>query len=168
MANPDQDSRNSKGQYVRTLEGATRDARAVELRSQGWTYRQIAEELGYSSHKTVIAACRRAIRDITKGPAEKLIALHMERLETLYEAALEVAEREHVVVSHGKIIRDDDGTPLTDSGPKLAALREARATLESFRKLTGIDAPSRVSIDAQQLGDEILALLDRATTDADG
>lgn len=167
MANPDQDSRNSKGQYVRTAEGAERDARAVDLRAEGWTYRRIAEELGYSSHTAVMQACRRAVRDITKGPAEKLLALHVERLETLYEAALEVAEREHVVVSHGKIIRDDDGIPLRDSGPKLAAIREARATLESFRKLAGIDAPSRVSIDAQQLGDEINALLDRATTDAD-
>jgi hypothetical protein len=162
MANPNQHARSGKGQYIRTPQTAKRDAQAAELRAEGWTFEAIAAELGYGDKSTCRKAIRRALREIVQGPAEQLLALHMERLETLYEAALEVLEADHVVVSHGKIITGEDGQPLKDNGPKLAAIREARASLESFRKLTGLDAPSRVSVDAQQLGDEIISLLDRA------
>jgi len=164
MANPNQHSRDGRGHYVRTPESARRDARAAELRAEGLSYQQIGDELGIDKTNARMAV-RRALREIVQGPAENLLALHIERLETLYERATEVMERQHVVVSYGQIMKDEDGNPLIDSGPELAAIREARATLESFRKLAGLDAPSRVSVDAQQLGDEIAALLNRATTD---
>lgn len=164
MANPDQNSRDGNGRYIRTPAGAARDARVAELRAEGRTLQSIGDELGIH-HDSVRDAERRALRDIIQGPAEKLLALHMERLETLFARAVEISERRHVVVSYGQIMKDEEGVPLVDSGPELAALREARTTLESFRKLVGLDAPSRVSVDAQQLGDEISALLNRATTD---
>lgn len=148
MANPNQDARSGRGQYVRTPETAARDARAAELRAQGWTFRAIAAELGFASGSRAQDASRRALRDIVQGPAEKLLAVHMERLETLYEAAMEVLEADHVVVSHGKIITmpDEDGEekPLKDHGPKLAAIREARSTLDSFWTLTGMKKPAKV------------------------
>jgi hypothetical protein len=144
MANPNQHARNPKGQYVRTPETAQRDAQAAELRAQGWSYDKIADHLGFYDRVGARTAVRRALTDIVKGPAEKLLAIHMERLETLYEAAMEVMEADHVVVSHGRIITGEDGQPLKDNGPKLAAIREARATLESFRKLTGLDQPAKV------------------------
>ncbi|MFF3511542.1 hypothetical protein [Streptomyces sp. NPDC002573] len=146
MANPNQDARNGNGKYVRTPETAQRDARAAELLSQGYSYREIAKELGYQSHTAAIQACRRACRDIVQGPAEKLIALSVDRLEYLFAKAMEIAEADHVVVSHGRIVKDDQGNTLKDSGPTLAAIREARATLESFRKLTGLDQPAKVNV----------------------
>lgn len=132
------------GRFERTIENAQRDAAAAQLRAEGHTYQQIADQLGWNDKSDARKAVRRALREIVQGPAEKLLALHMERLETLYELALDIAERQHVVVSHGKIIRGDDGQPLIDSGPELAALREARSTLESFWTLTGIKKPAKV------------------------
>lgn len=146
MANPNQEARDGHGRYVRTAEAAARDARAAELLTAGHTYREIAAELGYSSHTAAIQACRRAVRDVIQGPAEKLLATHIDRLEYLYAAALEVLEGDHVVVSHGQVVKDADGQPLRDSAPKLAAIREARASLESFRKLTGLDQPAKVNL----------------------
>jgi hypothetical protein len=140
----DTELRDGNGRYTRNPATATRDARAAELRAQGFTYQQIADELGYNAKSAVIAAVRRAVREIVQGPAEKLLALHMERLETLYAEALDVMETDHVVVSHGKVVYGADGRPLLDSGPKLAAIREARASLESFWKLTGIAKPAKV------------------------
>lgn len=130
--------RDGRHRFARNPATVQNDARAAELRSQGWTYQQIADELGYSTKTGAIDAVRRAVREVIQGPAEKLVTLHLERLETLYEAALEVLEADHVVVSHGKIMKDDDGNPLKDTGPKLAAIREARATLDSFWTLTGM------------------------------
>lgn len=151
MANPNQNARDSKGHYVRTPETAARDAQAAELYTQGHTYQQIADILGYSDRSTARDACRRVLREIIKGPAEKLLALHVERLENLYEAAVEVIEAEHIVVSHGKVVtmvdpETHEEKPLKDNGPKLAAIREARSTLESFRKLMGLDQPTQVSV----------------------
>lgn len=151
MANPDQNSRDSKGHYVRTPETAARDAQAADLYSQGHTYQQIAELLGYADKGGARLACKRVLREIIKGPGEKLLALHVERLEALYETARDVMEADHVVVSHGKVVTMlDEETqtekPLTDNGPKLQALREARATLESFRKLMGLDQPTQVAV----------------------
>lgn len=164
MANPNQHSRDSAGHYIRTPQTATTDARAAQLRAEGWTLQQIADELGCDK-TTAGRAIRRALREIVKGPAEKLLAMEAERLDTLYEEALEVLQRDHVTVSHGKVIKDDDGNVLLDDGPKLAAIDRLVKVRESYRKLLGLDAPSRVSVDAQQLGDEISSLLNRATDD---
>lgn len=134
----------SNGRFQRNPATAARDAAAADLRSAGRTYQQIADELGYCDKKEAWEGVRRAVRDVIKGPAERLISLHLERLETLYEAALEVLEADHVVVSHGQIVRGDDGQPLKDTGPKLAAIREARSTLDSFWTLTGMKKPAKV------------------------
>ena len=144
MANPNQQARSAHGKYVRTPETARRDAQAAGLRAEGWTFEAIANELGYSDKSTCRQAIRRALREIVQGPAEQLLTLPLERLETLYEAAIDVLEADHVVVSHGRIITGEDGQPLKDNGPKLAAIREARATLDSFWTLTGMKKPAKV------------------------
>jgi hypothetical protein len=160
-------ARDGQNRFVRTLESAARDAQAAQLRAEGWTLTAIAEELGYYDKSTARKAIRGVLREIVRGPAEKLIAHEAERLDTLYEEALEVLLRDHVTVSHGRVITGDDGKPLLDDGPKLAAIDRLVKVRESYRKLLGLDAPSRVSVDAQQLGDEISALLDRGTASDD-
>jgi hypothetical protein len=141
--------RDGNHRFARNPATAAIEARAAELRAKGWTYPQIAKELGYGSRGAARDAVQRAVRQVIEGPAEQLIALHLERLETLYEAALEVLEADHVVVSHGKVITMPDPEtgeekPLKDTGPKLAAIREARATLDSFWTLTGMKKPAKV------------------------
>jgi len=144
MANPNQGSRSGNGRYIRSPETVARDAQVCELRAQGLTLQQIADELDFAGTGSVSEALRRGMRDIIQGPAERLLAVHMDRLETLYAAAVDVLEADHVVVSHGRIVCDNDGMPLKDNGPKLAAIREARATLDSFWSLTGMKKPAKV------------------------
>ncbi len=57
---------------------------------------------------------------------------------------MEIAETDHVMVSHGRIVYDDDGQPLKDTAPVLAAFRELRGALADFRRMTGMDKPSKV------------------------
>ncbi|MFE2311661.1 hypothetical protein ACFXC8_00420 [Streptomyces sp. NPDC059441] len=159
--------RDGQNRFVRTPAGAARDAKAAQLRADGWTLTAIAEELGYYDRSTARRAILGALREVVRGPAENLVATEAARLDALYEEALEVLLRDHVTVSHGKVIKDDDGNPLIDDGPKLAAIDRLVKVRESYRKLLGLDAPSRVSVDAQQLGDEISALLDRGTAHDD-
>lgn len=158
-------ARDGSNRFARTPDSARRDARAAELRAQNWTLQAIADELGYYDASAARKAIRSALSAIVREPAQRLIAQEAERLDSLYEEALEVLLRDHVTVSHGKVIKDDDGNPLLDDGPKLAAIDRLVKVRESYRKLLGLDAPSRVSVDAQQLGDEINALLNRAADD---
>jgi hypothetical protein len=139
-------TRDGNGRFTNSLATAQRDARAAELRDQNWTLQAIADELGYHDRTHARQGIRRALREIVRGPAEKLLQSHLERLESLYEIAMDVAEAEHVVVSHGRIVTGADGQPLTDHGPKLAAVREARATLNSFWDLTGMKQPTKVAL----------------------
>ncbi|MFJ9887168.1 hypothetical protein ACIQRW_15040 [Streptomyces sp. NPDC091287] len=164
---PDEDDRlrDGKGRYTRSIESVRRDATAADLRSQRKSYQQIAEELGYSDKGEAWRGVQRAKADVAREPVTRLIRSEAAQLDDLYVSALEVLERDHIMVSHGKIVKDDDGNPLLDDGPKLAAIRELRTIRESYRKLFGADAPSRVSVDAQQLGAEISALFDRVTDD---
>lgn len=144
--NPNQDARDGKGRYHRTLETAERDRQAAELFDQGLTYQEIANELGYNNKSTAIRAVRRAVSDVVKEAGEAVLKTQISRLEYLYGKAVEILEGDHAVVSHGRIVKDDEGNTLQDTAPKLAAIREARASLESFRKLTGLDQPSKVNL----------------------
>ncbi|MFJ4837165.1 hypothetical protein [Streptomyces sp. NPDC088746] len=157
--------RNGKGRFDRSITSVERDAAAAGLRADGKTYKEIAAELGYSDKGEAWRGVQKAKADVAREPVAKLIQTEAAQLDALYVAALEVLERDHVMVSHGRIVKDDDGEPLLDDGPKLNAIRELRALRESYRKLFGTDAPSRVSVDAQQLGAEISALFDRVDGD---
>ena len=162
MANPNQDARNRRGRYKRTAETVAQDAEAARLyNEENLTYGQIAEHFGWGSHVTALRAVQRAYRDIA-APAASGRARRQEELDFLWEAASDVLGRDHLVVSQGGIIKGTDGTPLVDDGPKLQAIEQLRKVNESRRKLDGDDAPNRVSVEAEQLGRDILKLLDAA------
>ncbi|TXJ78619.1 helix-turn-helix domain-containing protein [Streptomyces lavendulae] len=150
-------ARNGKGQFSRTVEGAARDAEAARLHAQGWTYQAIARELGIDK-SSAIRAVQRAVREVVQGPAEEVLRLHTSRLEYAYAKAVEIAEADHIMVSHGKIVCDADGIPLRDHAPVLAALREARQTLESFRTMMGLNQPVKVDATVTQVTQQDLEL----------
>ncbi|MFD8805573.1 helix-turn-helix domain-containing protein [Streptomyces sp. NPDC059597] len=139
----DDRARDGKGKYIRSIDKAETDAEIARLYAQGHTYKEIGAELGMTKW-SVIRAVQRAVRAVVQEAGQEALQLHVDRLEYLYAKALEIAEEDHVVVSHGRIVKDDDGNPVRDHAPTLAALREARASLESFRKLVGMDQPAKV------------------------
>lgn len=154
--------RDGKGKFTRTIDSAHRDARAAELHAQNWTYQAIADELGID-RSNAIRAVQRAARAVLQGPAEEVLKLHTSRLEYAYAKAIEIAEADHVVVSHGKVItmRDPETgeeKPLRDHAPVLAALREARQTLDSFRIMMGLNQPVRVDATVHQVTQQDLEL----------
>jgi hypothetical protein len=139
-------TRNGKGNFAPRLDTAKRDARAAELRAERWKLADIATELGYHDATHARQGIQRALRAIVQGPAEKLLALYIDRLEDIFQRSMEISEADHVVVSHGKIVCDDTGNPLRDHGAALAAFREARAALADVRKMVGLDQPAKVTL----------------------
>jgi transposase len=158
----DDRARDGNNRYIRTETEVEQDAEAARLRAEGLSYRAIAQTLGCSvsaAHGRV----QRAWRAILQEPAEQARAVELARLEDAHDAALAVLLREHLTVSHGKVIttKNDagDDVPLIDDAPVLAAIDRIRALSESRRKLLGLDAPARVSVDAEHLGQEIAEIL---------
>ena len=162
------EARGAHGRYIRTVHGAERDAEAARLRAQGWSYQRIANELGWTNKGDAHHAVQRILQETVQEAGDELRTMERERLDRLSEAAWTVLERQHVTVSNGQIIRLD-GEPLLDDGPVLQAIDRLLRISESRRKLEGLDAPSRVSVDAMTIGEEITAILDRlASTGTDG
>ena len=149
--------RDGRGRFTRSLDTAERDAEAARLHAKGWGYKAIGDELGMTKWNA-IQAVRRAVREVVHEAGTEVLKLHMARLEYAYAKAVEIAETEHVLVSHGKIVRDEEGNTLRDHAPVLAALREARQTLESFRNMTGINQPVKVDATVHQVTQQDIEL----------
>ncbi|MFE0378349.1 hypothetical protein ACFW1M_22825 [Streptomyces inhibens] len=150
----DDQPRGGDGRWVRTVEVTRRDAAAAEMRSRrpvAATYKEIAETLGYADKGEAWRGVQRAMRDIVREPAERLIQVEAAEIDALYVEALEILERNHITVSNGRIItmRDPDtgkDVPLPDDGPKLAALQTALKLRESYRRLFGLDAATKTEV----------------------
>lgn len=147
-ATPRGPARDAKGHYVTTIDHEQRAARAARLRADNpqMTYQQIADTVGYSNKGDAWRAIQKCRQAVIQTAGAELIAAEASQLDDLFVAALEVMERDHIVVSHGKVVTGEDGKPLLDDGPKLAAIREMRQIRESYRKLHGLDQPTQVSV----------------------
>lgn len=143
MATPS--ARGFHGRFTRTKEAAEKDAIACEMRARGMTYREIAAELQVArsaAHKMV----ERALREIIQEPAEEVRRLELERLDALYAAAMDILERHHVTVSHGRIVLGMDGEPLEDDGPVLQAIDRLLKIQERRARLLGLDAATKTEV----------------------
>jgi hypothetical protein len=67
----------------RRLSAAARTAKALELRAQGRTYREIARELGFKSVASAYGAVSRGLAAVIKEPAEDVRQLELLRLDEL-------------------------------------------------------------------------------------
>ncbi|GAA4924468.1 transcriptional regulator with XRE-family HTH domain [Nonomuraea thailandensis] len=152
-------TRDGNGRFDRDPETAKRDAEACRLRAQNMSYRQIAAELGVDVH-TAYDAVQRALRDTLQEPADDVRRLALMRLDEYARHAREVLRNTHYVVSQGRVVRlTRGGTPLEDDMPKLQAIDRLLKIETQVSDLLGLKAPQRVSIDAQNLGEEIRDLI---------
>lgn len=162
-----------------------RDAEALLYRAQGWTFERIAEHMGYANKSGAQKAAQRARDAGPRETTEEAKALILADLMEAKRRAWEVLNRDHVVVSQGRVVRrflglerDDDGIerldPATgepikifedvaDDAPVLAAIDRIVRIDAEIAKVIGAYAPQRHeirtidAIDArlEQLADEV-------------
>ena len=145
------ETRGGDGKFIRDTATAERDAKAAALRSKGWSFRDLAAELGYASVGAAHTAVQRALKAIVEEPAADVRAMELERLDAMLRAVQTVLEAEHVVVSQGRVVRrrtgevDDDGEPIyedvPDYAPVMAAVDRLLKIQERRSRLLGLDAP---------------------------
>ncbi len=63
-----------------------RKARAVELATQGYTYQQIADELGYANRGTVHRIVQQTLQAVQTENVQALRAVEVDRLDALQQA----------------------------------------------------------------------------------
>lgn len=125
------------------------DVRALEieaarLRGKRLTYQEIGERMG-TSRQTAWNRVQRAYKAARADATDVAREFERERLDALYRRAEEVAEKTHYVTAHGKVVvNPETGEPLIDPMPVLAAYKEMRQIAESYRKLEGLDQPTKV------------------------
>lgn len=135
--------------------------KAVTLANRGLTHRMIAEQMleEYRDHNpalTVYQATAHVSVDITRAlkeyrkradqsVEEKLTAATL-RLNEIRRRLYSVIVADHYVLHSGTIVRDDEGRPLKDNGPVLAALGQLRALEEQQARLEGTNAREKIDI----------------------
>jgi hypothetical protein len=146
-------TRDGSGKFVRTIDGARRDAAAAEYLADnpGTSYRQLAERFGYYDRGAAWRAIQALKAEVIRPAVTRLIQAESEQLDSLYVMALEIIERNHVIVSHGKVVtmRDPDTgeeKPLQDDGPRLQAIQTALRIRDQYQNLHGLKQPAKTEV----------------------
>jgi hypothetical protein len=146
-------TRDGSGKFVRTIDGARRDAAAAEYLADnpGTSYRQLAARFGYYDKGAAWRAIQGVKAEVVRPAVTRLIQAESEQLDSLYVMALEIIERNHVIVSHGKVVtmRDPDTgeeKPLQDDGPRLQAIQTALRIRDQYQNLHGLKQPAKTEV----------------------
>jgi hypothetical protein len=124
------------------IAATARQAEALRLRANGLYFDEIGQALGITK-QAAFTLVTRALKTTLREPGEQVRTLELDRLDQLQVEALAVLRRRHVLVSGGKIVRDDDDQPLLDDGPALQAIATLLRIAERRARLLGLDAPAK-------------------------
>ncbi len=116
--------RSGNGKWRRDLSTVERDQRAAQLASKGWTYSEIAAELGYANRAGAYRAAQRCIYEtaVEDGTTEELRRQQIEELRQLRQRMLAVLDNPPPAISRtGKVVVDDQGEPVPDAAAIVAA-----------------------------------------------
>lgn len=124
-------------QYTPTAEELERESRVLQLRIAGASFDRIAGAVGYTDRGGAYKAYQRALARVHAEPAAELREVASARLDQMLSSVW------------AKAVKGD-----------LAAVDRVLKIEERRAKLFGLDSPTRLSVDASTLGEEIAKLLD--------
>lgn len=137
----DNPGRGRNGQFLRTLDGATRDTLAARLRATGTSYKVIASQLGYEGASGAYKAVQRALAAVPVEDVNELRAIECERLDVLTEKLWTVLNTRYPLLTPGVELVGSDGKPVADPAPILAAVDRLARISEQRARLLGLNAP---------------------------
>jgi transposase len=150
---------------------AERRAEMWRMRVDGWTQQQIAAHYGVSQ-SAVSQQLAKAYKERPAAAIDEYRAIQLDKLDQAEREALAVMRRRHYVVSQGRIVTawsEETGQdePLLDDGPILASIDRIVKISKRRSELLGLDAPTRISVEAERLADEITSMLTAALPNDD-
>lgn len=151
--------RGKNGQFIRSLDTATKDTLAARLRATGTSYKVIAARLGYTNESGAYKAVQRALAAVPVEDVTELRALECERLDVLTEKLWTVLNTRYPLLAPGVELVGSDGKPVADPAPILAAIDRLARISEQRARLLGLNvAPPRPPAEPKPAA---LALTDR-------
>lgn len=139
-------------------ERAIRDEKIWQRRLDGADYHQIANEFGITAAR-VSQILTKAIKERRADVADRAAEWALARIERMRQQVNSVLNAEHIVISHGHIIRRNiggewdtesetwiggDWEDVTDHDPILRAVDRLLKIDEREAKLLGLDSPTKV------------------------
>jgi hypothetical protein len=130
---------------------AARRDRGFLMKTQGYTWRQIAEALGYDSPGN---ACRdvgifvRQQAEEAEETREQILAVELERLAYLRSVTDKVLNTRHLHIANGEVVMHD-GAIIEDDAPLLAAVDREVKIAQRMSALLGLDAPTKAEVTAK-------------------
>lgn len=112
------------------------------LRAKGHSVAGIAQITGCSAQKVRLSLSRVAEEYKVESAAE-IIKMELDRLDIMLVKAMEVLEDKYTAYSHGKMMTDQEGTPVPDPGPTLKAIDAVLKIMDRRSKYLGLDAPTK-------------------------
>lgn len=155
----------------RTAVLAERRAEMWRMRVNGLTQQEIGDHYGISQ-QAVSEQLRRAYSARPAAAIDEYRAIELDKMDRAERAVLEVLTRKHVTVSNGNIVMTWDPIlreeiPLLDDAPVLAAVDRIVKIAKHRADLLGLQAPTKISVEAETLGQEIAELLHQLDTSDD-
>lgn len=135
--------------------------KAVTLANRGLTHKMVAQEMAdeYRRHNpnlTLVQIESHVGVDITRAlkeyrrradhAIEEKITASVLRLNEIRRRLFGVIVEPHYVLHAGEIVKDEQGRPLKDSAPVLAALAQLRALEEQQARVEGTNAREKIDI----------------------
>lgn len=130
------------GDVVFPGEDIERAVKASELRARRLSYRQIAQQLGYSNERSAQRAVQGALAWVganTILESRELMLLH---LDLLSQVCWRIMESHHLTVSNGRVVKYK-GRPVEDDRPTLEAVDRLLAIEKERRIVLGLAAPKQ-------------------------
>lgn len=140
------------GKWIPSPDAAKRDGQAVEMRAAGRSLREIAEHLGYYDASAVRQAINKRMEQYVAPAVSELRKEQDAQIDELYSAVVEVLEAKHLKVVNGAVVFDPTtGGLMEDDAPVLRAADTARQLLARRAALHGLDAPTKVQAQVQNV-----------------
>lgn len=154
------------------------------MKNSGLSWYQVAERVPYLDTEgnpspafacvDVSRALKRARREIVSG-LEEMVQMADLRDDDLRLRLRTILQTKHYLVQGGKIVKDDNGEPIRDYGPVLAAIDRLHRLEERYAVRHGLNAPEKLNIalerrtdvEATVVTEAILAGFDAAELPAD-
>lgn len=134
--------RGKDGKFTRTLDGATKDALAVRLRTAGYGYLEIANKLGYANESGAYKAVQRALAAVPVEDVTELRALEAARLDRISEELSNLLLVKVPLVVDGRWIVDQNDKSLRDPASVVAIVDRLLRVSEQRARLFGLNAPA--------------------------
>ena len=133
-----------RGPYKR---GPQRDAQAVRLKALGWSLEEIAQHLGLNGDPSRAgAAIRRGLANTVRVARDEQRLLELQSLDELERACWVELRAHHVMVSNGRIVRDEFDVPVEDDRFILEVMDRILRIKDQRAKLLGLNAPAKAEI----------------------